>query len=107
MLGGLVAAAGAGLWALATYRIYSNWQAGFDVAWLGWAGAVVLLGIGLDLAWGRWPRLRRGAGGWPIDRPSMLALVAIAALYRLGNIKDFPGEAAITQIEDLQVGNFG
>ena len=38
---------------------------------------------------------------------AMGVLLAVAALYRLGNIADFPGEAAITQIEDLQVGNFG
>jgi 4-amino-4-deoxy-L-arabinose transferase-like glycosyltransferase len=37
----------------------------------------------------------------------MAVLLAVAAVYRLGNIREFPGEAAITQIEDLQVGNFG
>jgi hypothetical protein len=105
-IGVLLAAAGALVWALATRRIYRDWIEGFDLAWIGWSTATVLLAVGLDLAWGRWPR--PPARRWP---PAVLLamgiIVAAAAVYRLGNIKDFPGEAAITQIEDLQVGNFG
>jgi hypothetical protein len=106
VLGGLVALAGAALWGLATARLYRSWTAGFDFAWTGWTGAVVLMGVGLDLAWGTWPRA--GQRRWSATvLLAMAALLAVAAVYRLGNIADFPGEAAITQIEDLQVGNFG
>jgi hypothetical protein len=104
--GGLIALAGAGLWGFATSRIYRNWTAGFDTAWLGWTGAVILLGVGLDLCWGTWPR-GSGRRSSTAILLAMAALLAVAAVYRLGNIADFPGEAAITQIEDLQVGNFG
>ncbi|MGH7790479.1 MAG: glycosyltransferase family 39 protein [Candidatus Binatia bacterium] len=105
-LGAALALAGAVLWGLATSWILANWAAGFDAAWIGWVAASVLLAIGLDLAWGVWPRpaerlWRRG--------PLLVALglTVVAGVYRLGNIATFPGEAAITQIEDLQVGNFG
>ncbi len=106
VIGLMMAVFGAALWAWATRRGYLSWIAGFDAAWLGWSGAVILLSIGLDLAWGTWPHgvRRRWTAGVLLV---MIALLAIAAVYRLGNIADFPGEAAITQIEDLQVGNFG
>src|SRR5262249_34370697 len=106
VIGSLIALAGATVWALATHQIYEQWISGFDLAWMGWASAVVLLGIGLDLAWGTWPH--PGERRWSqAVLWSMVVLLAVAALYRLGNIADFPGEAAVTQIEDLQVGNFG
>lgn len=104
----LLAAAGAVLWAYAVRTLLRDWVAGFDAAWLAWLAATALLAVGLDLAWGVWPEAvpaRRWWQGWP---PRLaLVLVAVAAVLRLGNIADFPGEAAITQIEDLQVGNFG
>jgi len=106
ILGSLLALAGAALWAVATRRIYEKWVTGFDFAWMGWTSAVVLMAIGLDLAWGTWPRARERRWSTAV-LVSMGVLLALAALYRLGNIADFPGEAAVTQIEDLQVGNFG
>jgi hypothetical protein len=105
-IGVLLAAIGAIVWALATLRIYRNWTGGFDLAWIGWTTAVILLAVGLDLAWGRWPRPPARRWG-PAILLAMGILLAAAAVYRLGNIREFPGEAAITQIEDLQVGNFG
>jgi hypothetical protein len=105
-IGALLVLLGTGLWIWSTGRIYLNWQAGFDAAWSGWLASTVLLGIGLDLAWGRWPR--DSGRRWPAWSIGVaVLLLAIAALYRLGNIKTFPGEAAITQIEDLQAGNMG
>lgn len=106
VLGGVLAAIGAALWALAAWRLYGDWIGHFDFAWLSWTAAAVLLGAGLDLAWGRWPASVERRWGAPV-LVALAALLAVATLYRLGNIRDFPGEAAITQIEDLQVGNFG
>ena len=57
-----IALAGATLWTMATLRIYQQWATGFDLAWMGWTSAVVLLAIGLDLAWGIWPHPGSGAG---------------------------------------------
>lgn len=105
-LGGLLAVAGVALWTAAVLTLMRNWVEGFDAAWAGWIGGAALLALGADLAWGIWPpppeRLwRRGT------LLAALGLVAVALLYRLGNIADFPGEGAVTQVEDLQVGNFG
>lgn len=105
-VGGLLAVAGIALWTASVMTLLRGWVAGFDRAWTGWLAGTALLAVGTDLAWGVWPapaeRLwRRG----PLLL--VLALVAVAAVYRLGNIADFPGEGAVTQIEDLQVGNFG
>jgi hypothetical protein len=105
-LGIAIAAAGAALWGRATYRLYLAWAPNFDFAWIGWLSGAAVLGIGLDLAWGVWPRPARPARRWVIPAV-IVALIVAAGIYRLGNIADFPGEAAITQIEDLQVGNFG
>ncbi len=106
VVGALLALAGMALWGFASYRLSLDWREAFDFAWAGWLTAAIILGLGLDMAWGRW----RGPTGkcWTTGTTILvIALLAIAAAYRLGNIADFPGEAAITQIEDLQVGNFG
>ncbi|MDX2171466.1 MAG: glycosyltransferase family 39 protein [Deltaproteobacteria bacterium] len=126
-LGLLLAAAGAALWTYGVLRLTEHWASGFDIAWLSWVVATALMGIGADLAWGRWPR---GGGGGVGEIPPgppfskggigkggrvrralpwvvLGLLMVVAALYRLGNIADFPGEASATQIEDFQVGNFG
>ncbi|MBX3026397.1 glycosyltransferase family 39 protein [bacterium] len=105
-IGGLLAVAGIGLWTASVLTLLRGWVDGFDQAWAGWLGATILLAVGTDLAWGVWPARRprlwtRGA------LLLALALLAVAAIYRLGNIGEFPGEGAISQIEDLQVGNFG
>ena len=105
-LGGLLAVAGLGLWTAAVLTLMRGWVEGFDQAWAGWLVGAALMAVGTDLAWGVWPA--------PAERlwtrgPLLLALalVGVAAIYRLGNIADFPGEGAVTQIEDLQVGSFG
>jgi len=106
VLGLLLALAGAALWGFSTLRLYRAWTVEFDNAWLGWTAATVLLAVGTDLASGIWPRAPERR--WrPIILVAMAVLLVIAGVYRLGNIRDFPGEAAVTQIEDLQVGNFG
>ncbi len=101
-----LALAGAALWAFAVRTIGRHWAEGFDTAWAAWLGATALLAVGCDLACGVWPR--PAARRWPLALLGVLAvLLAVAAWLRLGNIAEFPGEAAITQIEDLQVGAFG
>ena len=122
-LGSALAALGALLWGFGVLRLLQNWGEGFDTAWTAWPLATLLMAVGADVAWGRWPRRQTAARG-PQDPASSAArsvsrrgrlwlivavavLVGVAALYRLGNIADFPGEAAATQIEDFQVGNFG
>jgi hypothetical protein len=106
LLGMLLAAGGAVLWAFASYALFRDWEAHFDLAWLGWLIGAGALAVGLDVFWGRWGRTQ--------DRQKVRSIallvvgfVVIAAVYRLGNITDFPGEAGITQVEDLQTGNWG
>ncbi len=105
-LGAVLVLVGVLVWALGVRRLLANWELGFDVAWSAWLVAVVLLGVGGDLLWGMWPRRQpRLCSGWPVA--AALLLCGVAALYRLGNIADFPGEGTISQIEDLQVGGLG
>lgn len=103
-LGGPLFAAGALFFADATHRLYLDWMNHFDRTWLTWVGAAAVMAAGLDVASGPWRRLgtvRR----WHLA--VLLALVGMAALYRLGNIAEFPGEGTATQIEDLQTGQWG
>lgn len=109
-LGLLLAAAGAALWTYGVLRLTEHWASGFDIAWTSWLAATALMACGADLAWGRWGRVEalppaRRTSRWVWA--GLAVLMAIAAVYRLGNIADFPGEASATQIEDFQVGNFG
>ncbi|MGD9762668.1 MAG: glycosyltransferase family 39 protein [Candidatus Binatia bacterium] len=104
--GMLIALGGALMWANGVRRLLANWELGFDTAWISWAAGTILMGVGADLAWGKWPRRRPSLwSGWPMA--GLLILLVAAAVYRLGNIAEFPGEGMITQIEDLQVGGIG
>jgi hypothetical protein len=104
---GIVVFAGAAvLWGNATHWLYLNWGGNFDSAWLGWLAATVLMSVGLDVAWRRW------SPEWIPRRPLRLALMiaalfAVGGVYRFGNLWEFPGPYGITQIEDLQFGNWG
>lgn len=104
-IGGVTALGGAVLWGWGTYRLgFRDWGSNLDAAWLSWLGGTMVMHLGLDLMWGR----RLGAA--PIRRwigPLLLVLLAGAAVYRLGNLADFPGEGTMSQVEDLQTGNWG
>lgn len=102
----VVVALGAATWSYGVHRLLAHWTSGFDVAWLCWPAGAALMAAGADLAWGRWPSSPRRHGRWRVAL-AVAVLMAVAAVYRLGNIADFPGEAAASQVEDFQVGNFG
>ena len=104
----VLAVVGAVMWVWATRVFYVDWNGGFDRAWTGWLLGTALLAVGLDLASGRWmpassptPRSR-----WWLAA-ALVVTGLIAAWVRLGAIAEFPGPAGITQIEDLQFGNWG
>ena len=105
-LGMLVATAGAALWVTATRDLYLDWKGAFDRTWLSWVFATCLLAVGLDLAGGVWT-----AAAWQTRWRWVWGAVAVTLLLggavRLGMIHHFPGPAGITQIEDLQFGNWG
>ncbi len=101
----LLALGGAALWIEATRNFYLDWHGAFDRTWISWVVGTVLLGVGLDMVAGRWqapPISTR------VRRLAMLGLtLAAAGAVRLANVQEFPGPAGITQIEDLQFGNWG
>lgn len=107
VLGSVLALAGAALWGWASHALYLSWNDHFDAGWAGWVGAAVLLSVGLDLLWGRWSQRGETHVEWRRPAVLVLALLAIAAVYRLGNIASFPGEGHISQVEDLQTGMWG
>lgn len=105
--GAVVALAGMALWGWGSYRLrYFDWAKNFDSAWIAWLGAAVIMHVGFDLMWGRKrpPGIGR-ARRWVL--PCLVLLVAVTTLYRLGNVAEFPGEGSMTQVEDLQTGNWG
>jgi len=51
LLGMLLAAGGAVLWAFASYALFRDWEAHFDLAWLGWLIGAGALAVGLDVFW--------------------------------------------------------
>lgn len=104
-MGAVLAAAGAAVWGAATRALYVNWIVNFDRGWIGWVGGAAALAAGLDLLWGRSQRRQRNRL-WPVIA-LMMALVAVAAVFRLGNIASFPGEGYVSQIEDVQTGMWG
>ncbi len=108
LVGVPLALAGAAGFAYASHQLYLNWAGSFDRTWLTWLGGTALMAIGLDVASGPWKRmtprsLRRAA----ILSIILTILMALAAVYRLGNIADFPGEGTASQVEDLQTGQWG
>lgn len=105
LAGALIAACGAALFAWASVVLHRNWAGNFDVAWVAWVAATVLLSVGLDLESGRWGRPRRTASPWL--RYFLVAMLVVALIYRLGSLVWFPGFSHITQIEELQAGAFG
>jgi len=104
--GGLLAASGTALFAWAPYVLLQEWEANFDRAWLAWLTGAIALSAGLELLWGRSDESRSPKSQrrflW-----SLVALLAIATLYRFFRLGWFPGEGHITQIEELQNGLFG
>ncbi len=105
-IGSALALAGAAVWLEATQNLYLDWVRQFDRTWLGWVLGTCLLAVGLDMACGQWsPQWRRPDRRWLW--PAFTLVLVLAAAVRLGMIQTFPGPAGITQIEDLQFGNWG
>jgi hypothetical protein len=105
ILGATLTLAGLALWLDGTRVYYDHWHDGFDRGWLSWAAAAALTSFGLWVLQRprRVARDRMSRWEWTV---LLLALV-IAATFRLVNYGDFPPETGISQIEELQAGQFG
>ena len=102
----LIALAGAAVWQWATHSFYLDWNGSFDRSWLAWVAGTILIGVGLDLATGYWRDAQALSRSWRL-LALISAILLLAGIVRLGMIATFPGPAGITQIEDLQFGNWG
>jgi hypothetical protein len=98
---------GAAVWAWGTWSFYGSWAVNFDRGWLSWVVGTVLLGLGLDRCWSRPSRGAERSMHWGWEVAVLAMLMGIAAACRLGNVVEFPGEGSISQVEELQTGNFG
>jgi hypothetical protein len=104
-VGIVLAVGGAAFFCWASLQLHRNWAGNFDVAWLTWVGSAATMAIGLDLAWGRWPR---PSGLWSgADVAVVAGLFAADAALRAWGLVEFPGPYHVSQIEVAQVGNFG
>ena len=98
---------GFALWGWASHALYANWIVNFDSTWIAWVLAAAVLGVGLDVSWGRWSTPEERAGrAWRMSLV-VLALLVASGVYRLGNLGSFPGEGHVSQVEELQTGNWG
>ncbi len=105
VIGSVAALAGWTLFVWASFELHRDWSASFDRSWLTWIIAAAVMAVGLDVAWGRWPR---PSGLWSKTDILLASLLfAFAAALRAYGLYVFPGEHHVTQIEVAQVGNFG
>ena len=101
----VLALGGAAFFGRASFQLHIDWAANFDEAWLTWVAAATAIGIGLDLAWGRWPR---PSGLWSRhDLAIVSGLFVAGAVLRAYGLVEFPGPYHVSQIEEAQIGNFG
>ncbi len=104
-LGLALAIVGAGAFVWASAELYGDWQGSFDKSWLTWIGATTAIGVGLDVAWGRWPR---PSGLWSrTDLALAMALFGLGAALRAYGLVEFPGPFHVSQIEEAQIGKYG
>lgn len=103
--GTVLALAGACCFVWASLLLHRDWAGNFDTAWLTWIGSAVAMAVGLDLAWGRWPR---PSGLWSgADLAIVAALFTGSVALRVWGLVEFPGPYHVSQIEEAQIGNFG
>jgi hypothetical protein len=108
VVGSLLTLLGVALWVWAPYGMYRDWNRSFDRSSIAWLIGTVLLGSGLDLLWGRWRRPPTAGRSRHLRLALVLGgLLAVSAVYRLGNVGSFPGEGYSTQIEDVMAGMWG
>lgn len=103
--GALLVLAGVALWADATRALVASWAHGYERGWLGWLAAAVLASAGLRVMQVPAGPARARLARW--EWGALAALVVVGAGYRLLNYNDFPPQTGISQIEELQAGNFG
>ncbi len=98
------ALAGTGLFAYATYTLFTAWQASFDWAAPLMVLAVAIASIGLGWLDHHWRRQhRREAWSWR-EVLALGALVALAAFLRFYRIHFFPPTDGFVAIEEAQSG---
>ncbi|MBI4518066.1 MAG: hypothetical protein HY699_19860 [Deltaproteobacteria bacterium] len=103
--GGLVTLFGAALWFDATQQLSADWGANFDRAWLTWFVATPVMSLGLRLLQAPLSPARNRLSRW--EWAVLVVAFAVAAAFRLANFDNFPPPDAVSQVEELQAGQFG
>jgi hypothetical protein len=102
--GVLIAAAGAALWLDASTRLSENWDGNFDRGWSSWLAAAALMSAGLRILQAPVNQARDRMSRW--EWLTLLAVFVVAAGFRLANFESFPPNDAVSQVEELQQGQW-
>ncbi|HUI25165.1 MAG TPA: hypothetical protein VL403_03700 [Candidatus Kryptonia bacterium] len=103
ILGGVLALGGGVLWFDATHRLSINWDFNFDRAWLSWVVAAVVMSFGLHVA--QAPAAPSRAPRW--QRIALFTVVVVGTVLRLAYYQHYPPNDGVSQVEELQAGQFG
>ena len=105
VVGALAVLVGMGLWVEGTWRFCQGWAANFERAWLTWFAAAAIMSLGFRILQAPRAPARNRLSRW--EWAALAIAFAVAVGFRLANIQNYPPHDGVSQVEELQGGQFG
>jgi hypothetical protein len=105
ILGAVLVVLGAALWFEASRWLSASWAGNFDRAWLAWVGAAVVMSAGF-----RALQAPQTPAHNKLSRAEWIVFIIaflLAVGFRLANLDNYPPHDGVSQVEELQGGQFG